>query len=455
MSSATQRFLAYELGKKEYDQLGKVFSMSLNIHVIIGFIIFVLAEVIGVWFLNTQLNIPTVRINAANWVYQFSVFSFMLTIMSVPYNASIVARERMNVYAYISIIEVSLKLLIVFMLQWFGYDKLKMYAVLVFVVTIIIQLTQIYYCKYHFRECRYVFSWNRSLYKTLMSYAGWNLWGNAASVAMNQGINILLNIFFSPAVNAARGVAYQVNGAVNGFVSNFQMAINPQIVKSYAKGDKTYMHQLIIQGSKYSFYLLFLLSLPILIETESILAWWLKIVPDYTATFCRLVLLNTLIDSISGTLMTAAQASGRIKVYQSVVGGLLLLILPISFLLLKFGYPPQTTLFVSIAISFMALFIRLRIVSALVNLSTHIFLKEVLLKLLLVSIVAIAIPILIKINIENELIRFILVCLASLLSVSLSVFFIGLKRNEQVYIKRKIKSIIDEVKMKKNVANGE
>ena len=355
MASATQRFLSFELGKNDLIQLKKVFSMSVNIHVIIALAIFILAETIGLWFLNTKLVIPAERLYAANWVYQFSILSFMVTILSVPYNAIIIANERMKVYAYVSIIEVILKLIILYILVWFGFDKLKLYAILVFFVSAIIWLIYKTYCNSNFSESKYQYYWDKPLFSTLMNYAGWNLFGNLAVVTMVQGINIMLNLFFGPIVNAARGIAYQVNGAVNSFVINFQMAMNPQIVKSYASGDLKYMHKIIFQGAKYSFFLLFILSLPILLETELILKIWLKNVPEHTIIFTRLAIINVLIDSISGPLMTAAQATGNIKKYQAIVGGLLLLILPISYLFLIMGYPPEITLYISISISIIAL----------------------------------------------------------------------------------------------------
>ncbi len=448
MSSGTQRFLSFELGKKDYEQLKKVFSMSINIHATIAILILLLAETIGLWFLNTQLTIPEERMVAANWVYQFSILAFLVTIMSVPYNASIISHERMNIFAYVSIIEVILKLVIVFMLQWFGFDKLKLYAILIFLVSLIIRFIYSIYCKVNFKECSYYLFWDKKLYKTLMSYAGWNLWGNIAGVMMNQGINILLNIFFGPVVNAARGIAYQINGAVNSFVSNFQTAMNPQIVKSYAANNKEYMHKLIYKGAKYSYFLLFMLSLPVIIETESILTWWLKIVPEHSVLFCRLILINALIDCISGPLMTAAQASGKIKVYQSIVGGLLLSILPISYILLKLGYPAETTIYVNIFISVIALVFRLFIISPLVSLKKGIFLQKVIIKILLVTLLSIVVPYLCFLQISNEIIRFISVCITSIVSAFSIIYFIGIEKEERLLIKNKLTLLLTKLRSK-------
>ncbi len=451
MASATQRFLAFEIGKGDHEQLRNVFSMSINIHFLIAFIIFILAETVGLWFVNTQLTIPSGRMGAAQWEYQFSILAMMVNMVSVPYNAMIIAHERMNVFAWVSIAEVSLKLFIVFMLQWFGFDKLKFYAVLTFCVSLIIRFIYGFYCSRQFKESRFRYFWDKSLFKTLASYAGWNLWGNLAAVLKGQGVNVLLNIFFGPVVNAARGIAYQVSGAINQFVANFQMAMNPQIIKSYAVNDLKYMHQLIFRGAKYSFFLLFTLSLPILLETEQILRVWLKIVPDYTVIFTRLVIINVLIDCISGPLMTAAQASGKIKLYQSVVGGLLILNLPISYLFLKFGFQPQVTIFVSIGISVLALMLRLLILRNLVKLKIENFFYQVILKITIVGIFAAIIPLLFSIFMDISIHRFVIVTLTSIVSSLSVIFFLGLSNDERIYFINGLKKLKTKIiQYKKN-----
>ncbi|WP_111709980.1 MATE family efflux transporter [Lutibacter citreus] len=442
MSSATQRFLSFELGKKDFPQLVRVFNMSVNIHIIIGIGILILAETIGLWMVNTQLTIPENRMSAANWVFQFSIFSFMVSVFSVPYNAIIIAHERMSVYAWLSILEVSLKLLIVLMLQWIDFDKLELYAVLIFVVSVIIRLIYIIYANRNFTETKYIFFWDKSLFKILMEYAGWNLWGSAAYVLFGQGINILLNIFFGPILNAASGIANQVKSAVNGFVSNFQMAMNPQIIKSYARNDLKYMHGLIFQGAKFSFFLLFAVTLPILLETETILKLWLKIIPDYTVIFTQLILTNILINSISGPLMTAAQASGKIRLYQGVVGGLLLLNLPISYLFLKLGYSPQITFYIGILISIIALFSRLIIISPLVKLSIVDYLRNVVFRIIPVSLLALILPIMIRWFLPQDIYRLIIICFTSIISIIFAIYSIGLDLKEKIFIQEKIKKIL-------------
>lgn len=442
MASATQRFLAFEIGRNDKTQLRNVFSMSVNIHFLIAILILILAETVGLWFLNTQLTIPAERMEAARWVYQFSILTLMVNMVSVPYNAMIIAHERMNVFAWVSIAEVSLKLFIVFMLQWFGFDKLKLYAILIFAVALLIRLLYGIYCNLKFSESKFRYYWDKPLFKTLTGYAGWNLWGNAAGVIMDQGINVLLNIFFGPIINAARAIAVQVKSAINQFVTNFQMALNPQIIKSFASTDLHYMHQLIFQGAKYSYFLMFILSLPVLIETEQLLRLWLKQVPEYSVIFTRLIIINILIDSISGPLMTAAQSSGKIKLYQSVVGGLLILNLPMSFLFLKLGFSPEITVYVNICISILALFCRLKIISPLVNLRISNFINEVILKILPLSFFSIILPIGVIYSVEESIFRLLISSVTSVVSTTTFIYFIGLKKTEKQFITYKIRHFI-------------
>ena len=445
MASATQRFLAFEIGRNDKLQLGNVFSMSVNIHFLIAFGILLIAETAGLWFLNTQLTIPPERMIAARWVFHFSVLALMVYMISVPYNAIIIAHERMNIFAWVSIAEVSLKLFIVFMLRWFGFDRLKFYAVLMFGVALVIRLIYGFYCNHAFQESKFKFYWNKPLFKTLVSYAGWNLWGQLSAVMKGQGVNILLNIFFGPVVNAARGIAYQIQGAVYGFVMNFQMAMNPQIIKSYAANELKFMHKLIFRGAKYSFFLLYTLSLPILLETEIILKLWLKIVPDYSIIFTKLVIINVLIESISGPLITAAQASGKIRLYQGVVGGFYLIILPISYLFLKLGFEPQITFIISISVSTISILVRLVILKNLVQIKIKDFLVEVILKTTIISLVSIILPFAITLIMEESFKRLIILVFVASSNVIITVFFLGLSKTERYYFLQaatKIKNVV-------------
>jgi O-antigen/teichoic acid export membrane protein len=448
MSSATQRFLSYEIGKGDFVQLRKTFNATQVIHIGIAFFIFILAETIGLWFVKNYLVIPAERMDAAIWVYHFSVLSFMVSVIQVPYNATIIAHERMNVYAYVSILEVSLKLLIVFLLVGISFDKLKLYGILYFVVVLIIAAIYRIYTRRNFEESKFEVVKDKALYKSIASFSGWNLLGNAAVILRGQGVNILLNMFFGPAVNAARGIAYQVQNALFSFVSNFQMAMKPQIIKSYAIEDFKYMHQLVFQGSKLSFYLLFCLSFPVFIEAETILNIWLVKVPDYTVIFLRLIIIDILIESIAGQLIAAAHASGRIKIYQSVIAFFFVLNLPISYLLLKLGYKPQSVMIVSIVLTSLNLFARINIVSKIAKFKQLDFIIKVILPIISVVAVSIVLPVSIKFLMSTGIIEFLIMVFISVLSVVTTIYFIGLNNIERGFVKTKMKALILKLKLK-------
>lgn len=435
MSSATQRFLSFEIGKGDFAQLRKTFNATQIIHIGIAGVIFILAETVGLWFLKTYLVIPPERLEAAIWVYHFSVLSFMVSIIQVPYNATIIAHERMNVYAYVSIIEVLLKLLIVFMLTWITYDKLILYGILHFGVVFIIAAIYRVYTRSNFEESKFELVKDQKLYKTLISYSGWSLFGNIAGVAQGQGVNIILNIFFGPVLNAARGIAIQVQSALQAFVSNFQIAVNPQIIKYYSADNKDYLLSLVIRSSKLSFYLFFSLSLPILLEVDLILKLWLNIVPDFAVIFTKLVLISILISCISGPLQTLVQATGKIRNYQIIISFLLLLILPLSYIFLKNGYPPEITLYITIVIELFALLFRLLLLKKLINFPLFIYLKEVLAKNILIVILALLLTTPFVIYFESSNIRLVFMFLFSLCVNFTLIYHIGLVKNERNFIK--------------------
>lgn len=442
MSSSTQRFLTFELAKKDENKLNQIFCTSVNIHLLVALITFLLSETIGLWFLNTQMVIPTERLDAAHWVYQFSIFSTMITMISVPYNASIIAHEKMNIFAYISILEIVLKLLIVYALVVFDYDKLKLLAVLNFGVVVFIRFIYGQYCGRQFKECHYRLVYEKSLFKEMSHFAGWSLFGNMAFVAFTQGLNILLNLFFGPVVNAARGISVQVQTAVQGFVTNFQMALNPQITKNYATGNLEQMHTLIFASSRYSFFLLYFLSLPILFETDTILTFWLKIFPEHTIGFIRLTLCIMMIDALANPLITAAGATGKIKIYQAVVGGILLLIVPFSYLALKLGGKPEIIYIVHFMMIVIAQIARLMMIRPLIDLSLLRYTREVVMKILLVVTVSFIAPsALYHLLPSHTFNHFLVICMACALSTAISVYYLGLGKAERVFVKQKTMDI--------------
>ena len=313
MGSATGRYITTAIGKNNKEQLKKIFSHTVIIHILIALLVLLLAETIGLWFLNYHMDIPSDSIIAANWVYQLSVFTSIIFISSNPYYNMIIGYEHMHFYAIASVVDSFLKLGVVFLLQFINEDKLITWAILTFLISFISRMMFRTYAKLKFTSCKFEYSLDKNLIKEMGFMANWSLLGFVADATKGQGVNILLNVFFGLVVNAARGIAYQVDGVVRGFVNNFQTAINPQITKSYASNDIAYMYKIVQQGSKFSFFLLFLISLPLLIKTDYVVVLWLKDVPDNTILFCRLILVNSLIESVSGPLITAAYATGKIS----------------------------------------------------------------------------------------------------------------------------------------------
>lgn len=449
MASASERFFSFELGKDDLVQLKKTFSLTVTIYVIIAIIFLVIAETIGLWFLNTKLVIPINRIDAANWVYQFSVLSFLVTIIATPYNAAIIAHEDMKLYAYVSLIEVVMKLIIVYLLLLFSYDKLKLYAVLIFGTTLIIKSIYVTISHRKYEECRYTFFWDKKLFKTLLSYSSWNLFGTVSSILNSQGINIILNIFFGPVVNAARGISVQIQSAISGFIMNFQIAINPQIVKSYAKKDMEYMHSLIFASSRYSFFLMLLISLPVILEIEVILIWWLKIIPEHTINFVRLIMCTALVDTLVNPLAIGIEATGKVKKYQMIVGGLLMLSVPISYIVLKFGAEPEAVFLIHLLVVITAQVIRLFFIRSLIKISFNQYFSEVVAKILPVTIISIVLPILLINILPQNFISFILISIVSTLSVGISVFFLGINGTEKGFVIIKIYDLLQKIKILK------
>lgn len=348
LATAAQRFLSFDLGKGDTRRLRETFSLVMLAYLILLGITLVLSEPIGVWFLNTQMTIPAERLSAANWVLQCTILSFTAGVLTAPYMAVIIAREHMSIYAYTSIADAVLRLVIVWLLEVAPADKLKVYAVLLLTVSIGMATFYRFYCKRHFPESRYVFFFDRRRFFELCSFAVWNVVGAIANTLRSQGLNILLNLFFNPAVNAARGIAFQVNGAVTRFTGNFYAAIRPALTKDFAAGRLDAMKSLALNGSRAAFFLMLVLSFPIFMETEGVLRIWLKIVPDHAVFFVQLTLLQSLLEVIPTPLTYMLQSAGRIKELQSTISVFYLLVVPVSYVFLKFGFPPETVFLVNV-----------------------------------------------------------------------------------------------------------
>lgn len=435
MATATQRFMTHTIGLRDFDRLKKVFSTSVSIHLIIGSLIIILAETLGLWFLNEKLVIPDVRMHAANWVYQMSILSFFVSIMQVPFHATLVSHENMSIYAYVSIVEVLLRLGIVYLLSFNGGDKLIIYSVLLLIVQIVTVTIYQMYCVRRYEECHFSFPRDKMLLKEMTSFAGWNLFGSLAWLLRGQGQNIILNLFFGPIVNAARGVCHQVQYAVCSFTQNFLVALNPQITKNYASGNINEMETLAYRGLKFSFYVLYILSLPLCLSIDYILSLWLKQVPEFTNTFIVLTFIDTLVAILFGSpLMTSMMATGKIKRYQIIVSSIILLYLPISYVSLKIGGTPYTVFYILIIISGLSGFVRLLFCKKQIGYSLRRYLKKVIIPVTIVVIISAPISIIInrlylsEVNFINAFIN----SMTSFAVSGLAIWFIGINKYERI-----------------------
>lgn len=448
MISATQRYLTFEIGKSDLKQLNKVFSTSLLIHAFIAAAVLILGETIGIWLLYEKLVIPAERMNAAFWVYQCSVIACLVNIMSVPYNAMIVAHEKMSAFAYISILEAALKLAIVYILYITPWSKLISYSCLILSVQIIIRFIYASYSKKHFAGAHFNSQIDKSLLKEIASFAGWSLTTSIAYVLSSQGLNIMLNIFFGPVVNAARAVAVQIQGTVRQFVNSVQMAINPQITKNYASSQLTSMHSLMSRCARFSYILLYLLSLPLLIETEYILTLWLKTVPENTIIFTRLILILTLLYPFSNPLIIANQATGKVKKYEIISGVILLSLLPLSYVALKLGAPAYFVYIINILLEFVTFVFRLILIRKDINLSLSYFVKSAIFPAITTTIVSCIPPLLVFHHVNDNFGGFICVCCVSVFSVLTSVYFCGITNDERKIFTTKAMVIVRKLTKK-------
>lgn len=439
MSAAAQRYLSFDIGENDEKRLAKTFSALLTITIGIAILVLILAETFGLWYINYKMIYPPGRFLAVNVVFQLSVVATLIGIIQVPYNALLIARERMNVYAYVSIAEASLKLIAVLLLMYWGTDKLVAYAILVLTTTIIIQALYQGYCRIHYKESKYKFEKDKTYYKELVSYSGWNLFGSLSTVAKREGNNVVLNLFFGTLINAAYGIMNVVVTSINSFVTNFQIASNPQIIKLYASGDYKDMQQLVNQTAKFSFYLSLLFMAPAFTNIDYILHLWLVNPPAYSSIFIRLALIFTLIDTISGPLMTGITATGKIKVYQIMIGFLNILNLPLSYFSLKYKIfdKPETVLWIWIAISILSLFFRLYFFRILLNGKYEIksFYIKVLLRISIVCLFSVIAGYYISRYLFVDSIGSFVVqtCIYCFL-IMLFIVFLGIEKNERILI---------------------
>ena len=445
MASATQRYLNVDIATGNEAHLKVSFRTAMQIHVLIALFILILAETVGLWFVLNKLIIPENRMYAAMWVYQFSIIASMVSIISLPYNAAIIAHERMSAFAYISIMDVVLKLVIVYMLVISPFDKLITYSALFLCVNLLDRFIYNWYCKKHFSEVNFSLKVDKPLFREMSSFAGWSLWGNLAGVLFTQGLNMLLNMFFGPAVNAARGIAVQVQGVIQGFVANVQTAVNPQITKSYAQANLKRMHKLMYASSKFCFYLLFLIVLPLSFEAQFVLKVWLGIVPDHTVWFLRLIMFIMLTETLANPYIIANQATGKVKVYQAVCGGLLLCIVPVAYIVLKLGGNPESVYIVHGCIAVITQFARVYMMRRLIDLPMMTYFKNVVVPILMVAATSFIIPFMIYMNMSYGVLSFFVVCAVSVLCVIMFAYLVGTNKDEKAMIQEKIMAVAHKI----------
>lgn len=440
--SAVQRFITFDLGKGDINGLKSTFSTSMFIFIMLSVLIVIVAEIGGIWFIENKLTIPTVRMTAAHWVFQFSLLTLVLNLISFPYNALIIAHERMKAFAYMSIFDVVAKLLLTYLVYISPIDKLIFYSFLMCLIQLINRMIYNIYCRRNFEESKLIWEIDWNKVKKIYAFTGWELFGSVAVIGYTQGLNMLLGMFFSPVVNAARGVALQVQSMVIGFVNNFQTALNPQITKSFASDNRGYMFRLVFASSRVSYFLLFFFALPLMLEADILLNLWLVEVPDYTVIFFRLIIITTMIDAISNPIITLVEATGNIKVYQIVVGSLLLMILPVSYVVLKLGGAPYSVFIVHIIFSFLAFCARIIMASKSTGMSKRDFATQVMLPIVLVTLISSAIPLLLHYVIDETIGRLIIVGCASVVCTISSIYYLGLHQSERDIVASKIRSYI-------------
>jgi len=430
LGSATSRYITFELGKKNYERLNRIFNTALVIHIAIALLIVMLAETVGLWFFYEKMTIPADRLGAAFWVYQISILTCFFTLTQVPYNATIIAYEDMKIYAYVGIAEVFLKLAVVFLLMISPIDRLVFYALLLCLLQIVIMVFYRYYCNSRYQVCKIRMYKDKGLFKEMFSYGGYDLIGNISGLAQGQGLNILLNLFYGPTVNAARGIAYQVQGAITQFSNNFMTAVRPQIIKSYAEGNLEAMMKLVKQSSCFSFYLMWMISLPVCLEADYLLSLWLGEYPDHTVNFLILVIVLCLIQTIKTPRTTIFHATGHIKWSNIVVGTILCAAFPLAYIALKFGGSPESVFWMANLTMFLSEFASVLVLKRYIDFSIRDYLSDVHGRCLLVAVVSFIVPYLLYDRwMDESFLRLLVTCILTTISVTFTSLYLGMDRH--------------------------
>lgn len=449
MAQASQRYITFEVGTGRPEALRRVFSTCVYLHLIIACVIVLLGETVGLWYVYKVAVIPPDRFKAALWVYQCSIIVAATTIITVPYNALIIAHERMSAFAYLSIVEAALKLTLVFLLMVIPYDKLIVYGLMMAFVAVLMRLFYGLYSKKEFPETKLERRVDKAYIRDMGKFAGWSFWGSLAAAGYTQGLNLLINLFFAPAVNAARGIAVTIQAVVRNFANNFQVAVNPQITKSYATNDLNYMHSLIYRASLFSFSLFYIVALPVFLEINTVLSLWLVQTPPYTSIFIRILLLISTIELLASPLNVSAQATGDIKKFEVTIGVILLLIVPISYIVLKISPRPENVFLVYLFQVCVAQLARLFLMRSKIGLSLRKYFNNVVLKVIFVALIGLSLPTAVHLLINNQYLRLIVVVLTCMSFTPCIVYFIGLNKTEQSLVKLKINQFVSKWRSQK------
>lgn len=446
LAGASMRFFSFEIGKKDQEGLANYFSLTFWCYAVLCLIVVVFGETVGLWFVANKLVIPVERMTAAMWVYQFSILGSVLSFMTVPYNSLILAHEKMGFYAYLGIAEVILKLVVAYMLYISNGDRLILYAVLMFLSSAIISGIYIVYDIIHYRESRVKMIWDKAIFQNVFSYSGWSLFGAVSMAFRSQGINILINMFFGPVYNTARAIAYQVNNAINTFVTGFSQAVKPQQTKYYAAEDHEMCMTLTYRATRMCYYLIFVLSVPLILEADFVLSLWLDNASDVTVLFTRLVILVSVVEAITSPLKGLISSTGVIKYNQLINSFILIAIFPVSWILFKLDYPAYTTMIISLVASILCHLVRVVISCRLTVMTFRNYAKEALLPMLNVTWFGLPLILVIYYCLPGGWLKFLCVTGCSILLSAISIWLVGITSNERIAIKSMIAQKIPFVK---------
>lgn len=452
LTNSFSRYLSYAVGKRDITYSANLFSTILNFQILLGFGIVILAEPIGIWFLNNKLNIPSESILAANWVLQCSILNFVVGLINLPYSCSLVAHEKMNIYAMMGILDSLLRLALCYFLFVTPFNVLVTYAVGQLLIYVLMRIIYGIYCTRKFKECRYTATIDKPLLKEISGFAGWSFLGSTAYILNTQGVAVLMNMFFGVAVNAAKAIAAQVESAVLSLVANFSVAFTPQITKSYAEGDKEYMFSIMCRGAKFSVFLMLLFIIPLEFEANTVLGLWLKEVPEWSVTFLRLSLICATINSLGGPFYQGIMANGNIKNYQitmTIIGGL---VFPLTWLFFKMGFESYIFYLIYIFIYFILIWVRVYFTEKIIGFKISLFIKKVFGPILLCTVIAVIIPIIIALSLQPGWERLLILTFSSTIWTSMSILFVGMSQPERNFVVSTIRRYCSHSKKTKSDA---